>query len=355
MEKENIQITPTTVTWIIPVYNGEAYLAEAVSSILNQPCRDFHIIIVDDGSTDSTLTLARSFEGPQVTVLHKESKGVSSARNAGIRAAESPYLAFLDADDVLCKNAYDDSLHAILTAEQYDLLSFSFYVADQQLKFGQRVTAPDGEGTDAPSAIDHFKHCSSFLYHRRVFEGENAAAFPEGIRIREDVAFQFLANRKARSFRSMNRVLFVHRNNVCSVMHNLKGPDYLLQDTIPAWQWCKTRIPSETVRQECNILIFSEAVSYLKLACMDGIAPDSIRAAFDHPAVREALDNYGLLWRSCTAEYEAFQADPSRYWRRYRCRGILRCIARKAVHLPGLRRIYLRLRYRENIEDILHR
>ena len=95
------------LTWIIPVYNGEKYLAQAIESILRQPCGDFQIIVVDDGSTDRSLEIAKSYTDSRITVLHKENGGVSSARNMGIDYAESRYIAFLDADDVICKGAYD--------------------------------------------------------------------------------------------------------------------------------------------------------------------------------------------------------------------------------------------------------
>jgi glycosyltransferase involved in cell wall biosynthesis len=83
---------------IIPVYNGERFLAEAVKSALEQDYRPLQIIVADDGSTDDSVTIARSF--PETTVLELEHGGVSIARNSAVEASDGEWLAFLDADDV---------------------------------------------------------------------------------------------------------------------------------------------------------------------------------------------------------------------------------------------------------------
>jgi glycosyltransferase involved in cell wall biosynthesis len=87
------------VSVIIPTYNTVSYLAEAVESVLKQSFRDFEIVIVDDGSTDGTLDVAKQFE-PQVKVLSKTNGGPASARNLAIKNSTGDYLAFLDSDDL---------------------------------------------------------------------------------------------------------------------------------------------------------------------------------------------------------------------------------------------------------------
>src|SRR5262245_16864302 len=88
------------VSVIIPCYNDGSYLDESVSSIKAQTYSDIEIIIVNDGSDDeSTLQKLRSFNDPQITVLHKENGHLSSARNHGIRHAQGRVIVTLDADD----------------------------------------------------------------------------------------------------------------------------------------------------------------------------------------------------------------------------------------------------------------
>ncbi len=86
------------VSVIIPVYNGEQFLAEAIESVLAQTYHSYELIIVDDGSTDGTREIALSY--PVVKYVCQTNSGTASARNRGIEIAQADYLAFLDADDL---------------------------------------------------------------------------------------------------------------------------------------------------------------------------------------------------------------------------------------------------------------
>ncbi len=84
---------------VIPLYNKEHYIEATIRSVLNQTCKDYEVIVVDDGSKDNSLALARKYEGERVRIIAQENQGVSVARNTGILNARGKYIAFLDADD----------------------------------------------------------------------------------------------------------------------------------------------------------------------------------------------------------------------------------------------------------------
>lgn len=85
---------------VIPVYNGARFIEKALRSVLNQDLLPAQIIVVDDGSTDETASIVHGVRGEvPVRYLYKENGGLSSARNAGVRACTASYVAFLDADD----------------------------------------------------------------------------------------------------------------------------------------------------------------------------------------------------------------------------------------------------------------
>jgi glycosyltransferase involved in cell wall biosynthesis len=84
---------------VIPVFNGERFLAAAIESALGQTYRPFEVIVVDDGSTDRSAAVARSFA--EVRVIEQQHAGPGAARNRGVAAARGELLAFLDADDLL--------------------------------------------------------------------------------------------------------------------------------------------------------------------------------------------------------------------------------------------------------------
>lgn len=87
-----------SVSVVIPAFNAERFLAEAIRSALNQLLPPLEVIVVDDGSTDGTGEIARSF-GEPVRCIRRENAGPSAARNRGIREARGEFIAFLDADD----------------------------------------------------------------------------------------------------------------------------------------------------------------------------------------------------------------------------------------------------------------
>ncbi len=88
------------VSVVMPVYNGEAYLKEAIESVFNQTEKDIEIIIVDDGSTDSTCSIVKELNHANIRYIYQENSGPSKARNAGIYQAQGDFIAFLDADDL---------------------------------------------------------------------------------------------------------------------------------------------------------------------------------------------------------------------------------------------------------------
>lgn len=90
---------PYRISPIIPVYNGERYLADAIRSVLSQTHPVSEIIVVDDGSTDTSASIAHRF-GPPVRVLTQPNLGPAAARNLGVAHATGDLLAFLDADDL---------------------------------------------------------------------------------------------------------------------------------------------------------------------------------------------------------------------------------------------------------------
>jgi glycosyltransferase involved in cell wall biosynthesis len=87
------------ISCIVPVFNGELYLAEALESILNQTYRPIEIIVVDDGSTDETPVVTKQY-GDWIRSFWQENAGPAAARNKGLSEARADFVAFLDADDL---------------------------------------------------------------------------------------------------------------------------------------------------------------------------------------------------------------------------------------------------------------
>ncbi|MDX1642678.1 MAG: glycosyltransferase family A protein [Balneolaceae bacterium] len=87
------------ISVVLPVYNGEKFIGEAIRSVLAQEYKPIEIIVVNDGSTDQTEKCLEEFKG-KLSVIKQQNSGPSSARNRGIEAAKGDYITFIDADDV---------------------------------------------------------------------------------------------------------------------------------------------------------------------------------------------------------------------------------------------------------------
>src|ERR1044071_7280152 len=96
---------PHFVSVIIPCYNHAHFLRDAIESVLNQTYSHYEILVVDDGSTDDSATVAESYS--KVRCVRQANQGLSAARNRGIRESQSEYLVFLDADDRLLPRALE--------------------------------------------------------------------------------------------------------------------------------------------------------------------------------------------------------------------------------------------------------
>lgn len=110
---------------IIPVYQVEKYLKRCIDSVLAQKFIDYEIILVDDGSTDSSPAIcdAYSAEYPHISVIHKENGGLSDARNVGIKHAAGEYIFFLDSDDWISPTMFE-SLKEIISSKKHDIIHF---------------------------------------------------------------------------------------------------------------------------------------------------------------------------------------------------------------------------------------
>ena len=101
------------ISIIVPIYNSEKYLERCINSILNQTYTNFELILINDGSKDSSLKICRKYASKdnRIVVIDKENEGVSIARNMGIQRAKGELISFVDADDYIEKTFLEDMLN----------------------------------------------------------------------------------------------------------------------------------------------------------------------------------------------------------------------------------------------------
>lgn len=115
------------ISIIVPVYNTEKYLVQCLESLVNQTYKNIEIIIINDGSTDNSIKIINKFKekDARIVVLEQSNKGVSEARNYGLKAANGEFIMFVDSDDWIDSNTCEQTLDAIVKYKS-DIVLFSY-------------------------------------------------------------------------------------------------------------------------------------------------------------------------------------------------------------------------------------
>lgn len=122
---------PDLISVVIPVYNGEKYLAEAIESVLAQTHRTLEVIVVNDGSSDGSEQVAKSFGN--VRYFHQSNLGNAAARNRGVENASADYVAFLDQDDRFAPEKLEKQLASLQTTQKsYSICHGRFFLHEGQ-------------------------------------------------------------------------------------------------------------------------------------------------------------------------------------------------------------------------------
>ena len=139
------------ISVIMPVYNAQRYLKEAIESVLNQTYPHFEFIIVDDGSTDRTLELLQQYEkkDSRISIINRPNTGIVGALNDGIRAAQGDFIARMDADDIALPDRFSRQLERIQSDPDLVILGTNFCFIDASGNIVKSGNVPrDHEGID---------------------------------------------------------------------------------------------------------------------------------------------------------------------------------------------------------------
>jgi len=116
------------ISIVVPIYNAEKFLVECIESILRQTYRNIQLILINDGSTDDSLSICNQYKSvdDRVLVIDKPNSGVSATRNLGLSVAEGDYIGFVDSDDYIEENMYEELLKRIIE-DNSDLCAMTAY------------------------------------------------------------------------------------------------------------------------------------------------------------------------------------------------------------------------------------
>ncbi|WP_157966957.1 glycosyltransferase family 2 protein [Paratractidigestivibacter faecalis] len=212
---------------IIPSYNAESYIEECVNSVLSQSLKDFELIVVDDGSTDSTVNLIKTFQDNRLSLIEAPHSNAGRARNLGMYKATGDYLYFLDADDFISEDCLLKLTECAKESNADVVICKSHYLDDKTKETSPLTFSMIDVETNKVLAGDALPHkpFQSFVgwpwdkLFRRDFVDGLGIAFQEQ-RTSNDALFVFVALAKAARLYCTNDDLVTHRtNNVASLEH----------------------------------------------------------------------------------------------------------------------------------------
>lgn len=251
---------------IIPIFNSSKYLNKCIESVLNQTFTDFELILVDDGSTDDSLSFCKMYKNSdsRIRVFHKENGGVSSARNFGIKKAKGEKILFFDSDDFVELNALD-----VIDSYDSDLVVFNSSIEKNKTIQIEKESLEYDFFCGKLMKELLFSACNKVFLAKII--RDNCIQFDEKIKIGEDMLFLYDYIKAINTIQIINNNLYHYEIRSDSTMNNSKR-DYLM-DYISTFEALKYRIRNN--------------ISVLSSWCVDVLAIIFVRQFFSKMKFKE--------------------------------------------------------------------
>ena len=351
----------TPIYVIIPVYNAEKYIEQAVNSVLEQKYETIKIVLVNDGSTDNSRNICDSLAQNYacVSVVHQENGGVSRARNAGIdyvlhENVQNAYIAFLDADDLWHPNFLQSDIVKDIQ-QQYDICAFGMITCNENAA-SFSVPQPYEKKNIAGGYSSIWtlqEHFAANLYHISLFQKWDIRFFA-GYKYSEDKYFKVLCSFFAKDISFYPETMYIYREasgGAMSRSSTISATDYFLP-IIEGWMRTQhvinqysglTGVTTDLGHNLGNVYL-------LDMICEHYMQQGS-RAEIDQ-IVRQH-PNYSFLqnmkpWNDKDVNYlrkDLYFRHPLFFAVKYRMKGVIRTMMRLALRLPFVQRLNHQRKY----------
>lgn len=273
------------ISIIVPIYNAEKYIAKCVDSLVNQTKKELEFILINDGSTDNTEEIIKTYKDKRIKYYKNKNQGIGKTRNFGISKSTGKYIMFLDSDDYLSKNACQKMYEKILESNS-DLVVCDFY---KVYDFGKTEEVKLSSFSETslkgrPSIINEINLAPWNKIYKRELITKNKIKFIENLKY-EDAPFVIEALSKAKKITKINESLnyyVIHGNSETTVRDErcfdiLKIVDIIRRNTKDK-KYLKEEVDKLTVKiitnytvqqrnqkkKEIGMKFIDEAFTYLK-------------------------------------------------------------------------------------------
>jgi glycosyltransferase involved in cell wall biosynthesis len=208
----------------MPAYNAEKFIKQSIASVLSQTFKGFELIVVDDGSIDSTKKIVKSFKDKRIIYIYQKNQGVSAARNNAIKISKSDWLAFLDSDDVWIEDTLESFSEFI---DGFDL------IIGEYAYLGTKIDTPaydlSGLKMDKKSIFNklingNFIGIGSLAFRKNIID----KYFDEKIKFAEDYKLWLKLVLKSEKIKIIDKVLYHYRVHELSALQNTDFKDLQL-------------------------------------------------------------------------------------------------------------------------------
>ncbi len=269
------------ISVIIPAYNVEKYIEECFESVLKQTFRSFEIICINDGSIDRTIEIIEKYAilDSRIKIInHSKNQGQSAARNLGLKEAHGKYIFFLDSDDMIIPETFEE----LFFCAEKNKVDIIFFNMDRLYDRGIQEEKNPQEFIEYQGIYDGQKMFSLFMrddvsrmvvwrqFYRREFLEEQGILFYEGI-FHEDVLFYLFSSLNAKRVMNINKSYYIYRQREGSTMSVINEKrvysQYIVMTEI--YKYWKTHSFSLEVNQAIEKYfkkVYSSLIYYIK-AC----------------------------------------------------------------------------------------
>lgn len=286
---------------IIPVYQVEKYLRECLDSVRKQACKNYEVILIDDGSKDNSRVICDEYVGmdTRFSVIHQENAGLAAARNKGLAVANGEYIVFLDSDDMIEKE-FLTKVYTQLADEKYDVCSFAVRKIDAE----NNILYYIGYKQDIQSMSFNEKNRYSFIWHhflqykvgweawnyvyKRSIISNNHIFFHEDILFAEDIPFTMEYMLYTDRLVKLPDILYNYRTQETSITQTrraeeqfqgllTKNYNYMLESLRKKQRHCKDDIYLYVALLHYFISVYSQDIDserMRELLLRDGKEPD---------------------------------------------------------------------------------
>lgn len=239
-------MTQKLVSIITPAYNAEKHIAETIQSVLGQTYENWEMVITDDGSSDRTAEIIKSFQEPRIRYFYQENKGVTAARNLSLKHAKGEYIALLDSDDIFLPNKLERQIAYLDNHPQCDFCycEVKNFRADQPGKFWL-VAMPRLSGNLKDAFIHrggHFIGPLSVVFRRKLYD--KFGGFSPRFRWDEFNLYLKFAIGGAR-FCFLNEILALYRFSETGVSGEAAHLKEAAEDHLEIFNWLDRVLPAD--------------------------------------------------------------------------------------------------------------